>query len=92
MTTSRSTCGARGTLDQLARDYQAREPVKGEVTIVVAPPAPAAEPSAAEIAERLEEALKEGSVRSAAAKVAEATGLPRKALYARALELSGRRG
>jgi 16S rRNA (cytidine1402-2'-O)-methyltransferase len=82
----------RGPLDQLARDYQAREPVKGEVTIVVAPPAPAAAPSASEIDERLEEALEEGSVRSAAAKVAEATGLPRKALYARALELSGRRG
>jgi 16S rRNA (cytidine1402-2'-O)-methyltransferase len=82
----------RGPLDQLARDYQARESVKGEVTIVVAPPAPAAAPSAAEIDERLEEALEQGSVRSAAAKVAEATGLPRKALYTRALELSGRRG
>jgi 16S rRNA (cytidine1402-2'-O)-methyltransferase len=82
----------RGPLDQLARDYQAREQVKGEVTIVVAPPAPAAAPSEAEIDERLEEALEEGSVRVAAAKVAEATGLPKRALYARALELTGRRG
>jgi 16S rRNA (cytidine1402-2'-O)-methyltransferase len=82
----------RGRLDQLAKDYQAREPVKGEVTIVVAPPAPAAMPSEAEIDERLEEALEEGSVRTAAAKVAEATGLSRRTLYARALELTGRRG
>jgi 16S rRNA (cytidine1402-2'-O)-methyltransferase len=49
-------------------------------------------PSEAEIDERLEEALEEGSVRTAAAKVAEATGLSRRALYARALELAGRRG
>ncbi len=77
----------RGRLDALAREYQAREQVKGEVTIVVAPPTPAAAPTAAEIDACLELALKEGSVRSAAAAVAEETGLPRRALYARALEL-----
>jgi 16S rRNA (cytidine1402-2'-O)-methyltransferase len=77
----------RGRLDALAREYQGREQVKGEVTIVVAPPTPAAAPTEAEIDARLKQALKEGSVRTAAAAVAEETGLPRRALYARALEL-----
>jgi 16S rRNA (cytidine1402-2'-O)-methyltransferase len=81
----------RGRLDALAEEYQAREQVKGEVTIVVAPPAPATAPTAAEIDARLEQALEEGSVRTAAATVAEETGLPRRALYARALELKERR-
>lgn len=82
----------RGRLDELAREYRAREAVKGEVTIVVAPPSAPTTPTLAEIDERLQEALKEGTVRTAAALVAEATGLPKRHLYARALQLKDRRG
>lgn len=77
----------RGRLDALAQEYQAREQVKGEITIVVAPPAPEPAPSETEIDERLRQALEKGSLRSAVAAVAEETQMPRKLLYTRALAL-----
>lgn len=80
----------RGHLDALAQEYQAREQVKGEVTIVIAPPAPQPVPTDIEVDERLRRALEEGSVRAAATAVAEETQLPRKMLYARALALKDR--
>lgn len=82
----------RGHLDALAQEYQAREQVKGEVTIVIAPPAPQPAPSETEIDERLRQALEKGSVRTAVAAVAEETQVPRKMLYARALALKGHSG
>jgi 16S rRNA (cytidine1402-2'-O)-methyltransferase len=76
----------RGTLPDLAAHYAAAE-ARGEITLVVAPPAPA-EPGAAELDALLRAALQSHSVRDAAALVATATGLPRKLVYARALALS----
>lgn len=80
----------RGRLDTLAQEYQKRDQVKGEVTIVIAPPSAPPAPTEAEIDQRLRQALEEGSVRTAAATVAEALGLPKKMLYARALALKER--
>jgi 16S rRNA (cytidine1402-2'-O)-methyltransferase len=76
----------RGTLAELAAHYGA-EGARGEVAVVVGP-APAETTGEAELDAQLGEALGAGmSVRDAAASVAEATGLPRRQVYARALEL-----
>ena len=80
----------RGSLGDLAAHYGAAG-VRGEVAVVVGPAPPEA-PAAAEAAldERLRGALAAGlSLRDAAAAVAEATGLPRRRVYARALEIAG---
>jgi 16S rRNA (cytidine1402-2'-O)-methyltransferase len=74
----------RGGLVELAGMYAQTEP-RGEVTIVVGPADEA--PEAVDLDALLTAALKTQSVREAAAGVAEATGLPRKVVYARALAL-----
>src|SRR5262249_52034909 len=93
----------RGGLASLARDYTAAGAPKGEIVIVVAPPAPGAAPPRAEGAaateesdavtldDRLRRALKGSSVRDAAIAVAAATGLPRRHVYARAVQLAAER-
>ncbi|WP_149539159.1 16S rRNA (cytidine(1402)-2'-O)-methyltransferase [Siccirubricoccus phaeus] len=76
----------RGSLAELAGWY-GREAARGEVVVVVGPAAEEAAPEE-ELEARLRAALEAGmSVRDAAATVAEATGLPRKQVYARALEM-----
>jgi 16S rRNA (cytidine1402-2'-O)-methyltransferase len=80
----------RGTLADLAAGAAA-DPPRGEIVLVVAPPEAGAAEAAAEatLTERLRAALDAGlSVRDAAAMVAEATGLPRKQVYAAALALT----
>lgn len=79
----------RGSLEDLARRYAEAAPPKGELVVVVGPPARAA-PGAQEVDAALADALATMSVRDAAAAVSEATGIPRKQAYARALALSGR--
>lgn len=74
-----------GTPAELIAHYAAHPP-KGEIVLVVGPPVEAAA-SAAEVDALLVEALKTLKSSQAAAEVARATGLDRKALYARALEL-----
>jgi 16S rRNA (cytidine1402-2'-O)-methyltransferase len=75
----------RGALPELAAHYDA-ETARGEITIVVGPAADEGmEPE--DLDERLREALATHSVKDAAALVAAATGLPRRAVYARALAL-----
>jgi 16S rRNA (cytidine1402-2'-O)-methyltransferase len=77
-----------GTLGKLAERY-AGSPPKGEIVIVIGPPA-APEPVGDEaLDEKLTEALATLSPSRAAAAVAEALGLSRKRVYARALELGG---
>jgi len=76
----------RGGLDQLAAHYAAAGPPKGEVVIVVG--APAADAEEPDVDGMLRTALAEMSLRDAATTVSEATGLPRKKIYARALELA----
>lgn len=74
----------RGTLAELAAHYAANEP-RGEITIVVGPPE---QDDHEDLDGQLRAALANNSVKDAAALVAATTGLPRKVVYARALELS----
>lgn len=75
-----------GTLSELAADVRAR-PRKGEMVIVVAPPAPAPAADAATLDAALTAALAGDSLKSAVASVSAALGLPRATVYARALAL-----
>ena len=74
-----------GTPDELIAHYEAHPP-KGEIVLVIAPPGEVVT-SAADADALLIEALKSHKASQAAAEVARATGLDRKALYARAMEL-----
>lgn len=76
----------RGPLAELAAHYAA-QPALGEICLVIGP-APAEPPGQAELDARLRAAMAGASLRDAAAMVAAATGLPRREVYARALELS----
>ena len=78
----------RGTLPELAALY-AEEAPRGEVTLLVGPADPETE-SDADLDALLHAALRTQSVREAAAGIAAVTGLPRKQVYARALELAGK--
>ncbi len=80
----------RGTLQDLADHYAESGPPRGEVVVVVGPPGPAEALDPAVVDGRLRTALEHGSVREAAAEVAAATGLPKRTLYRRALELKGK--
>jgi 16S rRNA (cytidine1402-2'-O)-methyltransferase len=80
---------ARGTLAELAKRFAGG--ARGEVTVVVegAPEAPVADADA--LRERVRAALAAGlSARDLAVRLANETGAPRRALYALALEESGR--
>ena len=77
----------RGTLADLAAHYEGRE-VKGEIVIVIeAPSGTPAEAPAGALDARLTAELARHPVKDAAAIVAAALGLPRREVYARALEL-----
>jgi 16S rRNA (cytidine1402-2'-O)-methyltransferase len=75
----------RGPLPSLAAHYATRE-ARGEITLVVGP-APEEATGADELDVLLGAALRVQTLREASASVAEATGLPRRTVYARALEL-----
>jgi 16S rRNA (cytidine1402-2'-O)-methyltransferase len=75
-----------GTLAELAERY-AEAPPKGEIVIVIAPPGEPEAAGAAEIDAALKQAMARLSTSRAAAEVAKALGLPRRDVYARALEL-----
>jgi 16S rRNA (cytidine1402-2'-O)-methyltransferase len=77
----------RGDLSVLARDYAAAAEPKGEIVIVIAPPA-AAQPSADDLDAMLRAALGRVSVKDAVAEVAAASGLSRRTVYQRALDLA----
>jgi len=74
-----------GSLMALVSRY-ADAPPKGEIVILVAPPAERPEPSDGELDAALDEALRNLSPSRAAAEVAERLGIKRKRAYARALE------
>lgn len=84
----------RGNLSELAAGYDAIQP-KGEITLVVAPPALPGEEHAAKnpkIDQLLTQALGYMPVAAAAALVAEATGARRRVVYQRALALKEKNG
>ena len=76
-----------GSLGDLAERCAAAPP-KGEIAIVVEPPAKAQEASDETLDAALDLALKRTSPSRAAAEVAEQLGIPRKRAYARALDRS----
>jgi 16S rRNA (cytidine1402-2'-O)-methyltransferase len=76
-----------GTLTELAERYADAAP-KGEIVIVVGPPAKAEPASDVDLDTALVDALNRLSPSRAAAEVAERLGVPRKRAYARALDLS----
>lgn len=76
-----------GTLTELAERYADAAP-KGEIVIVVGPPAKAEPASDVNLDTALVDALNRLSPSRAAAEVAERLGVPRKRAYARALDLS----
>ena len=80
-----------GSLADLARRFaDADAPPKGEIVIVVAPPLEAEPASNTVIDKLLDDALARLSPSRAAAEVAEQLNIPRKRVYARALERSSK--
>lgn len=76
----------RGTLGSLAEAYGGEAPPKGEIVILIGPPQETA-PEAEEVDTLLSRLLAEHPLKQAAALAATATGLPKRELYQRALEL-----
>ncbi len=77
----------RGDLSTLAQGAEAGES-RGEIVLVIGPPAASEQPSTADTEALLREALARSSLKNAVAEIAEATGLPRRQLYQQALELT----
>jgi 16S rRNA (cytidine1402-2'-O)-methyltransferase len=80
----------RGTLAELAAHYEKAGAPKGEIVVVIAPPAVRVI-SAVDLSAKLSDALARSSVKDAVAEVTEATGVARREVYARALALGGKR-
>ncbi len=76
-----------GTLSELADRYAKAQP-KGEIVIIVGPPAEMEQATDDELDSALDEALSRLSPSRAAAEVAELLSVPRKRAYARAIERS----
>ena len=79
-----------GGLDELAAHYAEAGPPKGEVTVVIGGPPPAEAIDDADLDRRIGAAMTVMSVSAAAKQVAGETGLSRKRVYSRALELRRR--
>ena len=77
----------RGTLSELADRFRRSGPPKGEIVIVIAPPSTHAV-SSTELDGLLRTTLAGHSLRDAVAVVADATGLPRREIYKRALTIT----
>ncbi|QHC36231.1 16S rRNA (cytidine(1402)-2'-O)-methyltransferase [Komagataeibacter xylinus] len=76
----------RGTVAELAAHYS-EHPARGEITVVLGPPL-REDSTATDLDTQLHAALQTLSVKDAAALVAGITSLPRRTVYARALELA----
>ncbi|ANM08797.1 MULTISPECIES: 16S rRNA (cytidine(1402)-2'-O)-methyltransferase [unclassified Rhizobium] len=81
----------RGTLGELAAHYREVDNVKGEIVLVVGPPEPVETPEA-DVEAVLADLAKTMPTAKAATEAARLTGLPRKVLYQRLLELKGADG
>jgi 16S rRNA (cytidine1402-2'-O)-methyltransferase len=77
----------RGDLASLAENSPDSES-RGEIVLVVGPPRATTQPSASETDTLLRAAMARVSLKDAVGEVAEVTGMPRRELYQRALELS----
>jgi 16S rRNA (cytidine1402-2'-O)-methyltransferase len=81
----------RGPLDELASQLAGEPDPKGEIVLVIGPPVEAA-PSVDDIDALLAGALARASVKDAVAEVSAASGVARREVYARALELAKAKG
>jgi len=77
----------RGSLEGLAAEQAEAEPPRGEVVVLAGPPV-AGETAPEDLDAALADALARESVKDAAREVADRLGLPRRVVYARALELA----
>jgi 16S rRNA (cytidine1402-2'-O)-methyltransferase len=77
----------RGNLSALAAHYESAGEPRGEIVLVIAPPA-AETTDAADLDALLRKALARVSVKEAVAEVAAVTGRPRREVYQRALDLT----
>jgi 16S rRNA (cytidine1402-2'-O)-methyltransferase len=75
-------------LAELARHYADDAETRGEIVLVVAPPAEETQPGAGEVDDLLRRAFARVSVKDAVSEVAAATGLSRRDVYQRALALA----
>jgi 16S rRNA (cytidine1402-2'-O)-methyltransferase len=78
----------RGDLATLAAGYADAAEPRGEIVIVIAPPPDEEKPNAQQVDDLISNALVRVSMKDAVAEVAMATGLPRRDIYQRALELT----
>ncbi len=79
----------RGTLSEMAAHYASSARPRGEIVVVIGPPAEEA-PESIDLDRHLAQALRLGSLKDAVAAVSAATGLPRRQVYERALALGKR--
>ncbi len=77
----------RGDLPSLAQNFAASD-TRGEIVLVIAPPAAAPALDIHDADGLLRDALARGSLKDAVGEVARVTGLPRRAVYRRALSLT----
>ncbi|NVD37468.1 16S rRNA (cytidine(1402)-2'-O)-methyltransferase [Ensifer sp. HO-A22] len=82
----------RGTLGELKAFYDDAGAVKGEIVFVIGPPDAPPEPEAADVDALLVRLIADMSTGKAATEAAKQTGIPRKELYDRLLELKDRDG
>ena len=78
---------SRGTLAELAADYEARAQIRGEIVLVVAPLPAAPAPEEADVEALLAGLLSQMPPAKAAREAARRTGLDRKSLYQRLLSM-----
>ena len=82
----------RAKLPDLAAQFASEATPKGEIVVLVGPPGEHEEAlDGAALDEHLNRALESYSVKDAASIVAQTTGLPRRQVYARAIELHAAR-
>ena len=82
----------RGTLEELAAYYNDDRVVKGEIVLLLAPPEAEESPGEIEVDALLRQLSTSMPAAKAAAEAARVTGLPRKDLYQRLLNLKGEAG
>ena len=75
-------------LPDLARHYGVEAETRGEIVLVIAPPADVTQPGAGEVDDLLRRAFVRLSVKDAVSEVAAATGMARREVYQRALALA----
>ena len=82
----------RGRLADLAADYAKSAEPRGEIVVVVSPPAGDERPEAGTIDDLIRSALMRVSMKDAVGEVAVVTGLPRREIYQRALAIAKESG